>query len=743
MSFKFPNFKIAAKIPALIVGAAVIVAVAVGITSITTATDNANLAKREKLRALLFDRADALKFYLESIEQDMRSVSSSPSTVEALTDFKTGWTMLGDDPTTVLQRAYIEDNPHPTGEKEKLDQANSDDYYHTIHEKYHPWFRNFLKQRGYYDIFIFDLDGNLIYTVFKELDYATNLETGQWKNSDLGNVFRAARDSTRPGSLHFFDFNSYGPSHGAPASFISTPLFEDGEKVGVLAFQMPIARINAVMSNRSGLGQTGETFIVGQDYFMRSDSQFAEKSTILNVKVENSAISDALTGKGSRVESNDYRNMSLEMHTVPFQFLGAKWALTAAIGTDEISAPVRAMRNKIILISMICLLVIAAAGTFLARGITRPLTRIVDSMNKLAEGEMDVDTDSGNRPDEIGDMLRAVTVFRDNALERGKLEAEHARLQNEAEDNRRAMMRDLAENFSTNVGAIVDAVTSASSQLQSTATAMEEISEQTSNRATSVSAASEEASFNVQSVASSTEEMSTSIEEITRCVLEATAASRKAVEDVAATRSQMSALATVSEKIGGVVNMISEIAEQTNLLALNATIESARAGEAGRGFAVVASEVKALANQTAQATSEIAQQIQEMQTATDQAVTSMQQVSDVIANVEQTSTVIASAMEEQGAATQEIAHNVQEAAGGTRTVSDNISGLTQASHEAGQAAGQVMSATNELFEQSQTLRSEVSEFLDKLRSGDADRRRGDDPHYDGPERRRTTDGLAA
>ena len=231
-------------------------------------------------------------------------------------------------------------------------------------------------------------------------------------------------------------------------------------------------------------------------------------------------------------ETSDYRNMTLEVHTVPFEFLDAKWALTAAISKDEISAPVRAMRNQIILISLICLVVIAAVGTFLAQGITRPLTRIVENMNKLAKGDMDVETDARNRSDEIGDMLRSVTVFRDNALERSRLETEHSRLQHESEENRRAMMRDLAEEFSTNVGVIVEAVSSASSQLQTTATAMEEISEQTSSRATSVSAASEEASLNVQSVASSTEEMSKSIEEITRCVVEASAASRKAVDDV-------------------------------------------------------------------------------------------------------------------------------------------------------------------------------------------------------------------
>lgn len=729
------HMKIAAKIPALVVGAAILLGISVGFTSIYTAAKDAQNANSEKLDALLADRAEALKDYLESIEQDMHSVSANPFTMQALDEFKSAWGFLKGDASSILQRAYIEANPHPTGEKENLDFAEGDDYYHSVHEKFHPWFRTFLRQRDYYDIFLFDLDGNLVYTVFKELDYATNLETGQWKNSDLGNAFRAARDSNTPGSLHFFDFEAYAPSHGAPASFISTPLFEDGEKIGVLTFQMPIARINSVMGNTSGLGETGETVIIGQDYLMRSDSRFDEESTILKAKVENTAVKAALTGTGSSVETNDYRNMALEIHAVPFEFQGAKWALVAAVGVDEIHAHVDAMRNQIILISFLCLLVVAGIGIFMARGITRPITRIVGSMNSLAEGNTDVDTDAGDRSDEIGDMLRAVTVFRDNALERQRLEEEHKRLEKQSDEERRTTMRELADSFTESVGTIVDTVSSASSQLQSTAQAMEGISEQTRTRATTVSAASEETNVNVQTVAASTEEMSNSIAEISRSVTGAAEAAKKAAEEVATTRSQMTTLADVANNIGGVVSMITDIAEQTNLLALNATIESARAGDAGKGFAVVAAEVKGLANQTAQATGQISDQIGEMQSATNQAVSSMEHISNVIKNVEESSSAIAAAMEEQGAATQEIAHNVQEVAASTLSVSENIAGVTQASQEAGQASSQVMSSASELFQQSESLQSEVSGFLAKLREGDADRRENGDPNFQGPERR--------
>jgi methyl-accepting chemotaxis protein len=540
---------------------------------------------------------------------------------------------------------------------------------------------------------------------------------GQWSATDLGNAFRAAAQSDTQGSLHFFDFEAYAPSYGAPASFISTPVFVDGEKTGVLVFQMPIERINAVMGGTAGLGETGETFLVGADHLMRNDSRFSQSSTILTSAVRNAAVDAALAGTAGSAVTSDYRGMALQMLAVPFEFQGVRWAVVAAVGIDEINAAIVSMRNTILLMSALCLAVVVVVGFFMARSITRPISSLTRAMGILAEGDVTVDICGTQRHDEIGEMSAAVQVFKDNAIRNRAYEAdqeEHKRL---AVDEQRRVLNALADDFQAKVGGIVETVASAATEMQATAEAMTSIAEETSCQAVSVSAASDQASANVQTVAASTEEMIASIAEINQRVGEASIAAGEAVANVAMASSQISDLAHTADSIGEVISLISGIAEQTNLLALNATIESARAGEAGKGFAVVANEVKALAGQTGQATDSISRQIQEVQNATNQAVASMAEVSRIIENLNHISTTIAAAMEEQGAVTAEISRAVHEAAFGTQEVSQSISGVTQASQEAGSASSQVMSSAAELARQATTLKSEVGKFIDQVRTG--------------------------
>ncbi len=347
--------------------------------------------------------------------------------------------------------------------------------------------------------------------------------------------------------------------------------------------------------------------------------------------------------------------------------------------------------------------------------INRSFRMITSVLTRLAEGDNTIELPEPTN-NEIGAMVICARVFKENAIERAELEQKQAESARQAEIDKRAEMLKIADAFDANVGGIIETVSSAATQLSATARSMSTIAEDTSGQAAAVASASEEASSSVQTVASATEEMASSISEINTQMAHATEATRNAVETVDVTSKQIGNLAETARRIGEVIKIISDIAEQTNLLALNATIESARAGEAGKGFAVVAGEVKELASQTANATVEIGKQIEDIQSSTNQSVTSMSEIANAIGRLEEVSAAIAGAIEEQGATTQEISRNVQEAATGSSSVARNISGVTQAAQEAGSASNQVTAAASELSSQSELLKCEVDKILAQIRA---------------------------
>ena len=929
---------IARKLPALVAGLALITAAVMGFSNYRQAASTLLDLKDEELLAVAQARKAALADYLDSITQDIRFVATNPTTRVALRDFDTAWDSLRINQTSVLQRLYIEENPHPTGQKENLDAAPDDSLYSQYHATYHPWFRQFLRERGYYDIFLFDLQGNLLYTVFKELDYATNLNSGEYKDTDLGNAFRAAVEARETGRLSFFDFEPYAPSHGAPASFISTPIpDEQGRMIGVLVFQMPIDRLNAVMSADAGLGETGETLLIGPDHLMRADSRLSEESTILQAEVVGGTADAALAGEFAVGHDTGVHGYDVESAAVPLDFQGVRWAVLAQVSIDEAFAPVFAMRNQMILLGLVLLAVVAVIGFLFARGITRPLSLMNKAMEKLAKNDLEVEIEGRQRGDEIGAMARAVQVFKDNAVrlakvgdaqellstldgigasqamiefnpdgtiikandnfltalgyQLGEVQGQHHRMfcdksygssaeyeafweklrqgqfqagefmritkdgreiwiqaaYNPVSDRdgtvvkvvknavditeRKLQSLDLLatlegigtsqamieflpdgtittanENFlgalgytldeikgqhhkifcdqgyasskgyeqfwqtlrsgqfqageykrltkggdevwiqaaynpvmdrdgkvvkvvknavditpqkqaerqmADRVGEVVNLVSSAASEMQSTAESMSGTAERSAQQSQAVAAASEEATTNVQTVSAAAEQMAKSVQEISGQVSQSSSIADRAVGEAEKTNHTVEGLAGAAQKIGEVVELISDIASQTNLLALNATIEAARAGDAGKGFAVVASEVKSLANQTAKATEEISAQINSMQEATSGTVDAIKGISTTIQEISEIANSIASAVEEQGAATQEIARNVQEAATGTQEVSSNINQVNEAASETGQSAGEVLDAAKELAKHGETLRAEIDTFVNR------------------------------
>src|SRR5216684_4558196 len=392
-----------------------------------------------------------------------------------------------------------------------------------------------------------------------------------------------------------------------------------------------------------------------------------------------------------------------------------QWATCTGIYIDDVDT----IYNNILMIygaMALCVICITIAlAFFIARSISQPMSVITGRMAMLADGKLNVEVPFLGEPHEMGQMARALHVFK---LSRRK--AEELTLAQQGEQASKLLRQERLEHligaFHERTARIIEAVARAAEHVQAHARTLAQMAKHSRANVAVVSHAATETTNNVQAVAGAAEELSAGVGDVNRRVVKSTDIVRRAVDETDRTNATMRGLVDAAKRIGTIVQVIQDIASQTNLLALNATIEAARAGEAGRGFAVVASEVKSLANQTAKATDEIRQQIVSMQTVTNSAVGAIRNISNTISEINDVTTAIAAAVEEQGAATREIARNIQHAAGGTSEVSSNIVGVSSASAEAGSAAGEVLSASGALRRETDVLRSEIDAFLSNIRA---------------------------
>jgi len=630
------------------------------------------------------------------------------------------------------QDFYIAKNPNPLGEKDVLLTANDNSLYSETHEKYHSAFRDYLTKFGFYDIFIVEPNtGHIVYSVFKESDFATSLLSGPYAETAIANAFRNANAFNNSEQVFQTDFSPYLPSYQDPAAFIASPIFENGHKVAVLIFQMPIDNINAIMTSNEkwtevGFGLSGETYLVGSDQTMRNQSRFlienkaayikalkqsgqgveaniidAKGTSIGLQKISSKGVDNGLKGKSGFEEYLDYRGEPVFSAYAPIKVGGHNWVILSEIDKAEALAQAYLLETKMLNISLyitIAIVIIALLiGIYFARSLTKPLNHLIENLKEIATGGADLtqQLEEAKRDDEIGELGKAFNLFNE-------------------------FIKDLVIELKQTS----ECMATSSTQLKgSTVVAMDAASQQ-KMQTEMVAAAVEEFHMSIKEVANNTEHSSRTSEDADTIskqsadfAEEARLQIDKLVQGVESASGVISKLSGEVEEIKTILKVIDEIADQTNLLALNAAIEAARAGEHGRGFSVVADEVRSLAARTQQSTVEVQNRINALELAAGNAVSSMDNAAsmaqsgiDLVSQVRNKLTDVADVIEtlSQMNATIATAANQQKFA--ADSVSESICSIDEYAQSNAAITEQVKASSEELNNYATNLSTLVSRF---------------------------------